>query len=264
MNTATNNPQSFLSIWVLRLLRIPLLLVHVLIGMPLTIVTFNKLGRGILIRGRSLDVVMLNWWGRPPCRIVGVRVIAVGVIAPEPVLVVANHMSWLDAPVMHSIGRMGFVAKAEIRRWPLLGWMAMAGGTVFHTRGSDDSMGDTASAVSRRLLSGRSVAIYPEGRGYTGERVHRFHARLFRVAVDTGVSVQPLCIRDEQEGKLNLAIPFAQGEALLPNLFRVLGARSSVVRVFVLPIIPSAGQSRDELARLAEKRVSEIYGELEA
>ena len=127
VNTATNNPQSFLSIWVLRLLRIPLLLVHVLIGMPLTIVTFNKLGRGILIRGRSLDVVMLNWWGRTTCRIVGVRVIAVVVIAPEPVLVVANHMSWLDAPVMHSIGRMGFVAKAEIRRWPLLGWMAMVG-----------------------------------------------------------------------------------------------------------------------------------------
>ncbi len=75
------------------------------------------------------------WWYRRLCRILRIRVEAVGALAPR-ILLVANHVSWLDIPVLGAQGDIAFLSKAEIRAWPLIGWMSAVTGTLFIHRGA--------------------------------------------------------------------------------------------------------------------------------
>ena len=131
----------------------------------------------------------------------GVRVRLIGTPAEGPVLIAANHISWLDIPVLHSACSMGFVGKAEIDDWPVFSYIARSGGTIFHQRGCHDSAADVISAMVQRLEQGRSVAIFPEGGIKPGSSVRVFHARMFRPAVDIGCPVQPVMIRYMSDGQ---------------------------------------------------------------
>ena len=125
----------------LRLLyRLPWLLLHTFLGTPLTVLCQAAPGRAIRFGGRALSEIMLKWWAATACRIFGVRRQVRGRLAPGSQLVAANHISWIDIQLLHSIAAMGFIAKAEIARWPVVGWLARAGrsgpGTVAAARGA--------------------------------------------------------------------------------------------------------------------------------
>ena len=72
---------------------------------------------------RALNKSILNWWSKVLCSICGLKLVAKGQRHENPVLIVANHISWVDIPVIHSFKLVGFVAKAEIAQWPILGWI---------------------------------------------------------------------------------------------------------------------------------------------
>ncbi|HLU12677.1 MAG TPA: 1-acyl-sn-glycerol-3-phosphate acyltransferase, partial [Arenimonas sp.] len=106
------------------LLRIPLLLLHLLVSLPATLLLINPLSARIELRGERLDHRAIRWWSGMLLRIFGFRVRRYGTPLPGAVMFVANHVSWIDIELMHSQRMMGFVAKAEIARWPLVGWLA--------------------------------------------------------------------------------------------------------------------------------------------
>ena len=195
------------------------------------------------------------WWANGVCRIFGVRRKILGSFRPGPQLVAANHISWLDIEVLHSISTMGFVAKAEIETWPVAGWIAKVGDTVFHHRGSHDSSSSAAQALNQRLAEGRKVAIFPEGGVLPGHGVKRFHARLFAAAIDSQVPVQPVMVRYLRDGKPYPDITFLAGEHFGANLMRLLRQPACVAEVHILAEIPSLGRQRRELAAQAEAAV---------
>ena len=132
----------------LRLLyRLPLLLLHIFVGTPLTVLCHYRPLSGIRLNGRTLDARMADWWGRNLCRIFGLRVQVSGTVPPGPQLVVANHISWMDIPLLFSVAPLSFVSKAEIEQWPVIGFIAKSGNTVFHRRGSHDSSHGVAAAM---------------------------------------------------------------------------------------------------------------------
>src|SRR3546814_6893516 len=94
---------------------------------------------------------------------------------------------------------MGFVAKREIAGWPLVGWLASRGETIFHQRGSTESLGGVLQVMLARLRSGHSVGVFPEGRTGHGDEVGPFHARIFLAAVEAGAPVPP----DRKSTRLN-------------------------------------------------------------
>ena len=254
--------QSGLDWWMpLRMLvRFPLLILHILLGIPLTIVTFNRLGRSIRVAQQSLDEAMLRWWSRTLCRLFGLQLSVTGKLAPAPDLVVANHVSWLDIPLLHALGHMSFVAKSEIRKWPLVGWLATLAETVYHKRGCSDSLQGTAEEITGRLREGVRVAIFPEGRVFPGDTVHRFHARLFRAAMDAPCPVQPVCIRYTRNGAINKDISFRFGESFLSNFFRLLASQSCHAEVSILPTLSPVASERRVLADAAQQQVLNCYG----
>jgi 1-acyl-sn-glycerol-3-phosphate acyltransferase len=235
------------------------LLVHLLIGLPLTMLSIGTPAGAIRIGARSLDIIMLNWWSGTTCSIFGLERNIQGKFQPGAQLIVSNHISWLDIQLLHSVSPMGFVAKAEIRNWKLAGRVATFGETVFHQRGSHDSSSGVSTLMVQRLQQGKKVAIFPEGGILPGDGVKRFHARMFAAAIETGLPVQPVMIRYLRDDRHYTGMTFLRGEHFMANLFRLLRQRRCIAEVSILPLIYPEGKQRRELANESETAVRAAF-----
>lgn len=237
-----------------------LLAVVSLIVLPLTVLAQCGFGQRKQLRGRSLAERMLNAWSWLMCRVFGVRPRIVGDLLDGPVLIVANHISWVDIQLLHSRAAMSFVAKAEIGDWPVFGFLASRGGTVYHRRGSHDSSSGVVAQMRNKLDLGGRVAIFPEGGILPGDDIKTFHARMFRLAIEADCPVQPVMIRYHRKGRVDPGMSFINGENFMVNLARILGRPGSVGEVRFLDPFAPAGRQRRDLATLAQARVTEAYG----
>ena len=165
------------------LLRTPLLAWHVLVHLPLVmLVVLLPVGRLRLRGGERLDHRTIRAWQAGMMRVFGFRLRRTGTPMRGGVLFVANHVSWIDIVALHSQHMMGFVAKKEIAGWPLVGRLATPGETIFHQRGSQESLGAVLAEMQARLRQGRAVGGFPEARTRDGSEVGPFHARIFLAA----------------------------------------------------------------------------------
>lgn len=235
------------------------LILMALLGTPPTVLTINRFGRAVFIGEKTLDEFMLNWWTGTVCRIFGVRILANGAPLSPPCLIVANHISWLDIIALHSCAAMGFVSKAEIARWPLIGFLARLSGTLFHQRGDRESSSNVAQVMIQRLNDGGRVAIFPEGGITSGDHVKRFHARMFRAAIDSTCPVQPVMIRYLRNGRRDPDAGFRDGENFMVNFLRLLGRPGCTCEVRFLAPLESTSQLRNDLARESQLVISEAF-----
>jgi 1-acyl-sn-glycerol-3-phosphate acyltransferase len=128
-----------------------------------------------------------NWYHRKVCRILGVRLHIEGAIEPNaPVLLVSNHTSWLDIPVLSAVAPVSFVAKAEVSRWPFVSSLARLQRTVFIDRTRRVAVGDTAGEMAERLDQGDTLVLFAEGTSSDGNRVLPFRSALFAAAKSGG------------------------------------------------------------------------------
>ena len=241
------------------LYRFPGLLLLLLVATPVTVLCHYRPLCDIRLGGRSLMERTAAWWSRTLCRVFGLRLQIRGEARSGPQLFVANHISWIDIPVLGSVALLGFVSKAEIEKWPVIGYLARVGGTVFHTRGSHDSASGVAGLMVDRLRSGGNVAIFPEGGIRPGHGVKRFHGRLFAAAIETEAPIQPVMIRYIRGGKHDPDMTFLPGEHFVANFFRLLRQAPCNVELVLLPRLESAGMPRRQLAAEAERAVREAF-----
>ena len=243
--------------------RLPLLLLHLLVGLPLTLLAINPLSaRWRLASGERFDHRAIRIWATVMLRIFGLRVRRVGTPLPGAAFFVANHICWIDISLLHSQRMLGFVAKAEISRWPLIGWLASRAGTIYHHRGNNESLHGVMHQMLERLHSGEAVGVFPEGRTTDGREVRTFHARIFQPAVLAEVPVQPVALRYGKDGDAQTVIAFAPGESFLANFLRLLGEPSRPAEVhFLAPVQPTA-DGRRRLAETCRQRIiSAMRGE---
>ena len=196
---------------------------------------------------------------------VGAGAVGGGAVGADGALVVANHVSWLDIPLL-AAGRPGrSLAKTEVRKWPVLGPLVAWGGTVFLDRDRLRTLPDTVAAVTELLRSGHPVIVFPEGSTWCGRESGRFRPALFQAAVEAGAFVQPVTIRYRlADGRPTSAPAFIGDDGLLTSLARVVAVRGLVADVTFLPPIPPPGPqptragARRELARAAQAAVEGI------
>jgi 1-acyl-sn-glycerol-3-phosphate acyltransferase len=242
-------------------IRTPLLVWHLLIHLPLTLLVVNRLGERIAWGGEHLRHRAIRWWSGGLMRIFGFRVVRIGEPIRGPALIVANHLSWLDIELIHSQRAVEFVAKAEISRWPLVGWLARRAGTIYHRRGSTESLASVAQRMVERLKQGAQVGVFPEGGTTDGRRVRTFHARIFQTAVDAQVPVQPVALRYLRDGEPNTSVAFLHGESFFANFVRVLGEPSMRAEVHFLEALPPHNEGRRRLAESARERIVQALGQ---
>lgn len=240
--------------------RTPLLLLLILIAFPLALIVFNPLVDRARIGDERLDHWMTRWWSGRLVRVFGFRIRRIGEPLPGAVLFVANHVSWLDIELMHSQRIMSFVAKAEIARWPLVGWLATRAGTIYHQRGSTHSLGAVMQRVVARLRAGTAVGVFPEGGTGPGDRVRTFHARIFQVAADAAVPVQPVALCYGKSGKMDLSVPFGSRETFFANFLRLLGGPGMEAELRFLEPVPLNGDGRRAIAEAARAGIAAALG----
>ena len=240
--------------------RLPALALHIGLGLPLTLLMINPLSARLSLRGESLDQWAIRLWSRIMVRIFGWQVRRYGTPLPGAALFVANHVSWIDITLMHSQRVVGFVAKSEIARWPLIGWVASRGGTIYHHRGDNDSLHGVMHQMVLRLQAGRAVGVFPEGGTSAGDSIRVFHARIFQPAVLAGVPAQPVALKYGAKGSAQTIVAFAPGEQFLPNFWRLLGEPSRVAEVHFLEPVAASEDGRRRMADTCRQRIADAMG----
>lgn len=228
---------------------------HLLTGA--TIALFLATGRAFGYRaGWTPDVVC--WWHRRLCRALGLSITTTGDLATGALLV-ANHVSWLDIPVLGAQGKISFLSKAEVRNWPLVGWMAEIAGTLFIARGANQA-GDMIGRIRARIRTGERVVVFPEGTTTDGTRLQRFHPRLFAAGQAPGLSIQPVALRYGRDSAPDLLAPFVGDDSLVPHLIRLIRHPGLEVQIRFLPPIEEAELDRRGLSGRCREAIARALG----
>lgn len=210
--------------------------------------------------GRDRRLCLKQRWSRDLLALLGVRLQMSGGSPQRGDLVVANHVSWLDIYVINAIAPCAFVAKDDVRAWPLIGWLCQRTETIFIVRGSVRAAQSTRAEIAATLASGRTVAVFPEGTTSPGRDVLPFHSALLQGAVDAAVPVRPLALRyiDAVDGAGVMAdAPVYCGETtLLESLWRIACAPALGVDVTVLPDLGGGNEGRRMLADTARDMIA--------
>nr|WP_315213661.1 lysophospholipid acyltransferase family protein [uncultured Duganella sp.] len=179
----------------------------------------------------------------------------------ERAVVVANHVSWLDIFVVHSLHPSHFVAKAEIRSWPLAGWLAEKAGTVFISRGNRRDLRHIFKGLVTTLERGERVAFFPEGTTSSQGKLLPFHANLFEAAIDAKVPVQPVALSYvDPKGARHPSVDFIGDMTFAESIIAILDGPPVMAKLMVLPPIDTIGAHRRELAEVTHRAVAAALG----
>jgi 1-acyl-sn-glycerol-3-phosphate acyltransferase len=233
-----------------RLLRVVL---HVAHGMAIVAL----LWRALDARAREARIA---WWAGKLLRVLGLEQRVDGRFHHGPVLLVANHVSWLDILAIHAAcPRARFVSKADVRGWPLLGWLVGAVGTLFIERERKRDALRVVHQVAAALAGGDTIAVFPEGTTGDGSRLLPFHANLLQAAISGGHPVQPVVLRFHQPGhRFSPDVAWLGETTLLQNLWAVLCAEALTVELSVLPALGSRHADRRALSARVQQAIAEV------
>ncbi|MRX09956.1 1-acylglycerol-3-phosphate O-acyltransferase [Pseudoduganella sp. FT25W] len=179
----------------------------------------------------------------------------------ERSMVVANHVSWLDIFVVHSLYPSHFVAKAEIRSWPLAGWLAQKAGTVFISRGNRRDLRHIFKGLVTTLEQGERVAFFPEGTTSAQGNLLPFHANLFEAAIDAKVPVQPFALMyEDASGGRHPSVDFIGETSFAESIVLILNGPPVKARLAILPPVDTTGAHRRDLAEVTHQAVAAALG----
>ncbi|MDN3026973.1 lysophospholipid acyltransferase family protein [Streptomyces sp. S.PB5] len=214
---------------------------------------------GVLLSplGGLIPAGLVRRWCRWIVRAAGVQVRVTGTAAPTGgLLLVANHISWLDIPLLAAVRPARMLAKREIRQWPVAGALA-ARGALFIDRERLRALPDTVARIARSLRDGHAVAVFPEGSTWCGRAHGTFRRAVFQAALDAGAPVQPVHLRYRLDGgtAASTAPAFVGEDTLLASVWRVVSARGLVAEVEVRDVIPAGVHAdRRSLAEAAQRQ----------
>jgi len=236
----------------IRVVRSARVFAHVIGGLATTVFVFPWVGtpmRQKLIRKWCRQFLrMLKVEARVHCRHDGDM--------PANVLIVANHVSWLDIFVLNSLQPARFIAKADLRRLPVAGRLMANVGTLFIERARRRDTHTVNRHTVEALTRGEVVAVFPEGTTSDGTGLLKFHSSLLQSAVDAKGHVQPIAIRYRTPGDEPCTAAAYVGEvSLFGSLWRVTGERRFVAELHVMPPFPAGTANRRELSRAAEEAI---------
>ena len=206
-------------------------LAHIVAGLLTILLRFPRLSA-------EQRAIRVQVWSREMLAHLGIKLQVDGEAALSgPLLLVANHISWLDITSLHAARFCRFVSKADVARWPLIGALASGVGTLFIQRESRRDAMRVVHHMADSLRAGDVLAVFPEGTTSDGVDLLPFHANLLQAAITAGAPVQPVALQFlDARGERSLA-PCAVGDdTLLGSVWRTVRARGITVRiVFGMP-----------------------------
>lgn len=218
-----------------------------------------------------------HWYHRQVCKIIGVRITIEGKIAEsQGVLIISNHVSWLDICVLSAVAPVSFVAKQEVSTWPFVSWLAKLQRSVFVDRTRRNQVGNKANEIVRRLEAGDHIVLFAEGTSSDGNGVVPFRTALFAAAKPTGghkmgsnVSAQTLALTYTKVFGLPMGrrgrpqIAWYGDMDMASHAWKLLGLGPLDAHIRIGPPVPLDDfPDRKALARYAEEKVRKDVAEL--
>lgn len=208
----------------------------------------------------SLQRRILQSWSGELLDILGIRLLIDSDDALHAVdsgLIVTNHISWLDVFVLNAVVPMRFVAKSEVRTWPVIGWLCARAQTVFIERGKARSAARVNVQLVEMLKRGECLAVFPEGTTTDGAQVAHFHSSLLQPAIDAGVPVQAIALRyQDAYGQRSDAAAYIDEISFGESMWMILSARQLQVRLVAAAPLTTAGADRRSLTQSAHQAIT--------
>jgi len=217
-------------------------LLHILVGFVIILLVFPRIGP----EQRQLRTQV---WSLGMLRRIGIQLIVKGNPALNgPLLLVANHMSWLDITALHAARFCRFVSKADIKKWPFIGTLASGIGTLFITRESRRDAMRVVHSMTASLQAGDVLGIFPEGTTTDGSGLLPFHANLFQAAIAANAPIQPVALQfiNTTTGQRSTAPCYVGDDTLPESVWRTLTALN--IAVVITFGEPQFAEGRDRRA----------------
>lgn len=242
------------AVW--RLLRIGL---HVLHGAAIVLWRF-----GVFDAARRRQ--RIQWWAAKMLRVAGVSLECIGLPRPAGVLLVINHISWLDILVIHAVcPQARFVSKADVKHWPVLGRLVDSADTLYLERERRRDAMRVVHHMSEALAAGDTVAVFPEGTTGEGRELLAFHANLLQAAIATATPVQAVALRfSDARDAISQAVVYVGDTSLLQSLWWIACAEGLHARVEFLTSQGSAHADRRALAARLREDIAQALADLPA
>lgn len=242
---------------IVRAFRWSRLILHAVLAFAIVATIFPRVSQATRAR-------ILRWWSQKLLRIL--RIIpAVHGHPPDwqarDLVIVANHVSWLDIFVINAVRPTRFVAKSEIRDWPFVGWLCEKTGTIFIKRAKRSDTHKINQVMHDVLAAGDCVGLFPEGTTTAGDRLRKFHSSLFEPAVISGAKVMPIAIAyREEDGERSMAPAYIEDITFAQSLRALLDRPKLIVDVTCGDPLAADAMKRRELASACESLIARILG----
>jgi 1-acyl-sn-glycerol-3-phosphate acyltransferase len=228
-----------------------------------------------LLKGLCVCTLVFPWLGRPQrlmhvgrwsTELLGIFRVSV-TLAPSGCtvgqgLLVANHVSWIDIFVINAMFPARFVAKSEVRGWPLVGTLCDRAGTIFVARTNGRALRQTVAKLVGALGDGERIVVFPEGTSSAQGMLLPFRANLFEAAVTARVPVQPLALSYvDADGRPHSAVEYIGATSLVESMVAMLSGDPIRAVLQVMSVLPASANDRHDLARRAHHAVGDALAQ---
>ena len=216
------------------------------------------------ITPKWLWICVIKLWGRCITYCAGATVEIIGNCGQyqqHNAMVIANHISWLDIPVLCRLYAIRFIGRAEIKSWPLFGLLIKAGGTIFIDRAYKKDLLRVKQILSKILIKGSTIGFFPEGKTSNGDSVLQFKASLFEPAIIAKSQIIPIVIvYYDRHNRHTKAVTYADKITLWQTIYNTLLLNHFTVKVILLPTVNAIDfNSREELATYLFNQIKSTY-----
>ena len=243
-------------------IRLPLIFLHILAGL-IILIFFPK----SIINLRPIHHKISQYWMKVLIFLFGLKIISKGSISRKAKAFVSNHISFLDIIVLNSIVASNFIAKSEIKKWPVIGHLAGKTGTIFINRGDSDDNDNVIKLMKYYLNKDKNIIFFPEGRIGNGVKIKKFHSKLFNSVAHTKSNLQPIFIRYPVDYPSNKSSDDSvcwadKSQTLLKISLRCLSRKNTIVLIYFSEVIDTSMSDAYELAKKSANSVSSSLSQL--
>ncbi len=204
---------------------------------------------------KNTKLALIKWWCGGLLRAFHIKVVTFGELPPSStkgVMFVANHISWSDIHALNSKIALRFIAKAEIRSWPVFGYLVAKANTLFIDRSKKQEAAKIVNITAASLMAGDNLCFFPEGTTTDGKQVLPFKSSVLQAAIAANSRIWPVAIRYvNADGSINTNIAYAGEISLIDSMHQVIKQKNTCVELHFLSPIDAAGKDRRHLTQAA-------------
>jgi 1-acyl-sn-glycerol-3-phosphate acyltransferase len=241
-----------------RYYRISRIFIHTIVGLTLAAIVLPLISK-------NNNLKLIQWWCGGLLRAFNIKVLLHGKLPPPDTsrtMFVANHISWSDIHALNSVIPVRFIAKSDIKSWPVFGYLVRKSNTIFVERGKRQEAGRIVELTKQSLSAGDNVCFFPEGtttdgtgvndNGLQGPLVLAFKSSVLQAAIDANAQIWPVAIRySHPDGNINTQMAYAGTITLIESMQSVLKQKSPTVTLHFLTPIQASGKNRHDLTKAA-------------